>query len=243
MFIGAGTALNVVTIVVGVTIGVTAGHRLNEAARTLISQTLGLVTVVIAGFTIAEAFSEAFTAAVGSTGRMLIVLISLLLGGLLGVAVRLEERLDQIPQRLGQNGTRDYGRFMEGAITATLLFCVGPLSILGSISDGLGRGIDQLALKAVMDGVAAIAFGATFGLGVMAAVIPLTLYQGSLTLAGFALGNFLSPAQIDSLAAAGGVILLGLGLKIAGVHSLRIVNLIPALVVAPLLTTWVATWG
>ncbi len=122
------------------------------------------------------------------------------------------------------------------------MFCVGPLSILGSLSDGLGQGAEQLLVKAGMDGFAAIAFASVFGIGVMAAAIPLAVYQGLITLLGFALGSFLSAAQVDALGAAGGVILLGLGIRLAGIKQVPVGDLLPALVVAPLLVSLVAAF-
>jgi uncharacterized membrane protein YqgA involved in biofilm formation len=123
-------------------------------------------------------------------------------------------------------------------VTATLVFCVGPLSILGSLSDGLGRGAEQLLVKAMMDGFAAIAFASALGVGVMFAVLPLVVYQGLLTLAGFGLGEFLTQGQVDALGATGGIVLMGLGLRLAGVKRIAVGDFLPALVFAPALA-WV----
>ena len=242
MFIGAGTVINVATVVVGSLVGVIAGHRLPERTRDLVTQILGLVALVIGGLSIASGMSAAFAEEVGANARLLVVLGALLIGGLAGSAVRLEQRLDgaagwlrsKVAQRSDEN------TFIEGAVTATLIFCVGPLSILGSISDGLGAGAEQLIVKAIMDGFAAIAFASSLGLGVMASIIPLAIYQGSLTLLGFWLGDFMPLGYVDSLTATGGVILLGLGMRLAGVKKFSIGDMLPALIVAPLLTGVVA---
>jgi uncharacterized membrane protein YqgA involved in biofilm formation len=127
-------------------------------------------------------------------------------------------------------------------VTATLVFCVGPLAILGSLNDGLGRGSEQLLVKSVMDGFASVAFASALGLGVVFSIIPLALYQGGLTLLGLALGDFLSTAQVDALGATGGVILLGLGVTLAGIKKIRVGDLIPALLFAPLLVWLVGLW-
>jgi len=242
VFIGAGTVINVATVVVGSLVGVIAGHRLPERTRDLVTQILGLVALVIGGLSIASGMSAAFAEEVGANARLLVVLGALLIGGLAGSAVRLEQRLDgaagwlrsKVAQRSDEN------TFIEGAVTATLIFCVGPLSILGSISDGLGAGAEQLIVKAIMDGFAAIAFASSLGLGVMASIIPLAIYQGSLTLLGFWLGDFMPLGYVDSLTATGGVILLGLGMRLAGVKKFSIGDMLPALIVAPLLTGVVA---
>ena len=238
MFIGAGTVINVATVVVGTLIGLAAGHRFPARTRDLVTQILGLVTLVIGGLSVADGMSEAFAAEVGAGARLLVVLGALLIGGLLGSALRLEERLDGAAEWLRSKVAReaDQATFIEAAVTATLIFCVGPLAIIGSISDGLGNGAEQLIVKAVMDGFAAIAFASTLGIGVMASVIPLLLYQGAITALGWWLGDFMPAAHIDALTATGGVIRLGLGFRLSGIKQIQIGDLLPALIIAPLLT-------
>lgn len=244
MFIGAGTAINVATVVVGSLIGIAVGHRLPVRTRDLVTQILGLVSLVIGGLSIAQGMSDAFSAEVGSGARLLVVLGALLIGGLAGSALRLEDRLDGAADWLRTRFAResDQASFVEAAVTATLIFCVGPLSIIGSISDGLGNGAEQLIVKAVMDGFAAVAFAASLGIGVIASVIPMVVYQGGLTLLGLWVGNFLPQAHIDSLTATGGVILLGLGFRLAGIKHMPIGDMLPALLVAPLLTALVGVF-
>lgn len=238
MFIGAGTVINVVTVVIGSLLGLAIGHRLPERTRTLVTQILGLISLVIGAQSIASGLSDAFAAEVGPNARLLVVLGSLLIGGLIGSAMRLEDRLDGSAARLRSLFAKDADEntFIEAAVTATLIFCVGPLSILGSLSDGLGNGVDQLIVKATMDGFASIAFASSLGIGVIFSVIPLTIYQGSLTLLGLWLGNFLPVGQLDALTATGGVILLGLGFRLSGIKAIPIGDMLPALLVAPLLT-------
>ena len=245
MFIGLGTAVNVVAVVIGSTLGVLAGHRLPHRTRDLVTQVLGLVTLVIGGLSVASGRSEAFTAEVGAQARLLIILGSLLIGGIIGSLLQIEHRLDRGAELLHDRfaSASEGSTFVEGAVTATLVFCVGPLSILGSLSDGLGQGAEQLLVKSIMDGFASIAFAASLGIGVMAAAIPLALYQGLLTLLGFALGNFLPAGQVDAIGATGGVILLGLGFRLAGIKQIPVGDLLPALVVAPLLTALVGTFA
>lgn len=241
MFIGLGTLANVAAIALGTGIGVLAGHRLQERTRTLVTQVLGLFTMVIGASSIASGLSPALTAEVGSSAPLLIVLGALLIGGIIGSLLRIEDRLDGAVNSLHQRLSRgaEDGRFVEGAVTATLVFCIGPLAILGALSDGLGHGPEQLLVKAVMDGFAAIAFASTFGIGVMVSIVPLALYQGLLTLLGLALGNFLPAAQVDALGATGGVILLGLGFRLAGIKQIPVGDLLPALVLAPILVALV----
>jgi uncharacterized membrane protein YqgA involved in biofilm formation len=131
-------------------------------------------------------------------------------------------------------------RFIEGFVTASLIFCVGPLTILGSLSDGLGRGPDQLILKSVLDGFAAIAFAASLGPGVMASVVAIVVVQGSLTLVGVFIGDVLAEAYIAAITATGGLLLIGVGLRLLQIKAVPVGNLLPALLVAPALVSLVA---
>jgi uncharacterized protein len=130
-------------------------------------------------------------------------------------------------------------RFIEGFVTASLIFCVGPLTILGSLSDGLGRGPDQLILKAVLDGFASIAFAASLGAGVMASVVAIVVVQGSLTIIGIFIGDLLAEAYITAITATGGLLLVGVGLRLLQIKAIPVGNLLPALLVAPALVALV----
>ncbi|MBA3233743.1 MAG: DUF554 domain-containing protein, partial [Propionibacteriales bacterium] len=127
-------------------------------------------------------------------------------------------------------------RFIEGFLAASMLFCVGPLTILGSLSDGLGNGADQLVLKSVLDGFASIAFAASFGWGVAASALVVLVVQGSLTILGAVLGSFLPDPHIAALTATGGLLLVGVALRLLQIKQVSVGDLLPALVVAPLLT-------
>jgi uncharacterized membrane protein YqgA involved in biofilm formation len=127
-------------------------------------------------------------------------------------------------------------RFIEGWLTASLLFCVGPLTILGALNDGLGRGIDQLALKAVLDGFAALAFAASFGVGVLLSAVSVLVVQGALTVVGVLLGDLVPDAHISALTATGGLMLAGIALRLLRIRDIPVGDMLPALIVAPLLT-------
>lgn len=238
MFIGAGTLINVATVVLGSLLGIALGNRLPERTREVVTQILGLISLTIGGLSIAEGMSEAFSAEVGASARLLVVLGALLIGGVIGSAVQLEDRLESSAGWLRRRFVKgaDEGSFIDAAVTATLIFCIGPLSIIGSLADGLGQGADQLIVKAVMDGFASIAFASSLGIGVIFSVIPMLLYQGSLTVLGAVAGDILSPGQVDSLTLTGGIILLGLGFKLTGIRQVPIGDMLPALAVAPVLT-------
>jgi len=164
-------------------------------------------------------------------------------GGIIGSLLRIEARLegigDAIRRRLvrrrgGEDGAAQR-RFVEGFVDASLVFCVGPLTILGSLDDGLGRGIDKLALKATLDGFASIAFAASLGWGVAASALAVLVVQGSLTALGFALGGLLPEAHILAITATGGLLLVGVALRLLAIKPVPVGDLLPALLVAPIL--------
>ena len=260
-FPGLGTVINVATVVVGALLGMAVGHRLPDRTRSLVTDCLGLVTLLIAGLSCASVTDGSLRAAVGAGVPVLVVLGSLLVGGVTGSLLRLEERLEglagmvqsRVARGRGSAGSGSAGgdpaadspagvsarareRFIEGWLTASLLFCVGPLTILGSLSDGLGRGIEQLTLKAVLDGFAAMAFASSFGIGVLMSAISVAVIQGLLTVVGVLLGSVLPDAHIAALTATGGLMLVGISLRLLRIRDIPVANMLPALVVAPVLT-------
>lgn len=256
MFPGFGTLVNVATVLVGSSIGLLLGHRLPTRTRETVTDALGLVTLLIGALSAVKVTAAELAAAVGSSAPVLIVLGALLVGGIAGSLVDIEARLDgfggwlrrRLSRRLSSGGgsgrghgdSASHARFIEGFVTASLVFCVGPLTILGSLSDGLGLGADQLLLKATLDGFASIAFAASLGVGVMASVVALVVIQGGLTLIGFLIGDFLPPAHLAAITATGGLLLLGVGLRLLRLKAVPVGNLLPALVIAPLLVQIVA---
>jgi uncharacterized membrane protein YqgA involved in biofilm formation len=241
MFPAFGTLVNVAAVLVGSSVGLLLGHRLPSRTRETVTDALGLVTLLIAALGARAVTAPSLEAAVGGSAPVLIVLGALLLGGIAGSLVDIEARLEQFGEWLrtrlsGRSPAgSDRSRFIEGFVTATLVFCVGPLTILGSLADGMGLGPDQLLLKSALDGFASIAFAAAFGVGVMASVVGLAVIQGTLTLAGLLIGNFLPAAHLSAITASGGLLLLGVGLRLLGLKRIPVANLLPALVAAPLL--------
>jgi uncharacterized membrane protein YqgA involved in biofilm formation len=251
-FVGLGTAINVATVVAGSLIGMAVGHRLPERTRSVVTDCLGLVTLLVAGLSAVSVTDSSLKAAVGSGAPVLIVLGSLLLGSIIGSLLRLGDRLEglagvvqswvarRFPSEGDDGSARE--RFIEGWLTATLLFCVGPLTILGTLSDGLGKGIDQLVLKAVLDGFASIAFASTFGVGVLLSAVSVGVVQGSLTVVGVLLGSIMPEAHIAALTATGGLLLAGIGLRLLRIKDVPVADMLPALVIAPLLTQLVVAF-
>jgi uncharacterized membrane protein YqgA involved in biofilm formation len=232
--------VNVVTVLVGAVIGVALGNRLPIRTRDVVTDALGLVTLLIAGTSAMAVLSPELRDEVGTSAPMLIVLGSLLVGGIAGSLLRLESRMEGLggwlQRRLsGETGSAERARFVEGFVISSLVFCSGPLTILGSLNDGLGNGPDQILLKAVLDGFAAVAFAASFGWGVAASAVTIVVVQGSLTLLGLALGDVLPPAHLAAITAAGGLLLVGVALRLLRIREIPVADLLPALLVAPAL--------
>lgn len=245
MLAGTGTLVNVVTVLVGCGIGVLVGNRLPVRTRDLVTDGLGLVTLLIAATSAMAVLSPDLSAEVGEAAPMLIVLGAVLVGGITGSLLGIErgvERLGGWLQRrlAGSDSSADRARFVEGFVVASLLFCTGPLTILGSLNDGLGNGADQLYLKAVLDGFASIAFAAAFGWGVAASALTVLVVQGSLTALGAVAGDVLPEAHLLALTATGGVLLVGVALRLLRIREIAVADLLPALVVAPALVSLVA---
>ncbi len=226
---GTGTVVNVVTVLVGTVIGVLLGARLPERLRTTVLQAVGLVTLVIGA-----------RDALG-TRNVVFPLVALILGAGAGQALAIEERLEALGVAVRRRFTAkdrsdEDARFVEGFVAASLLFCIGPLTILGSIRDGLG-GPDHaqlLMVKAALDGVVAIAFASTLGWGVGLSALTVVAVQGTLTLTAGAADRVLTERMITEMTAAGGVMVIGLGLGLLDIKKVAVASFLPALVLAPI---------
>jgi hypothetical protein len=232
--IGLGTIINVVAIISGSLLGLLAGSKFKASTRDLITSTLGFVTLLAAVDSIKNVWNRNLTTALPKGWTMLVILFALLVGALIGSALRIESRLESIgenlKQRLDKNGTSP---FVEGFVAASLLFVIGPMAILGSISDGMGTGIDQLVLKSILDGITSIAFAASMGWGVAVSALPVGIYQGLWTVVGLVLGSVLPDYQILAMTAVGGILLLGISFRLIRIAQIQVGNLLPALFLAP----------
>ena len=236
MFPGIGTAINILAIVGGATLGVLVGNRMKEQTRTLLTDVLGLVLILGAASAVLPLWSSRYVESVPQGWTLLIVLGSLLIGGLIGSLLKLETRLDGLGERLRiKFKASSESPFVEGFVAASLLFAIGPLAILGSISDGMGTGIDQLVLKSTLDFFAAMAFATSLGWGVAVSAIPVAVYQASWTMVGFGLGEILDGYQIDAMTVVGGIMLMCIALRLLNIKHVAVGNLLPALAVAPIM--------
>ena len=239
-----GTIINVFSILIGAGIGVALGHRLPANISRTLTDALGLVVLVIGGLNLMALTDSSFAAAVSSAGTLLVVLASLVLGSVLGSMLRIEQRLSHFGTWLQLKASRggDKEKFIEGFVNASLLFTIGPMAVLGALQDGLGQGFDVLALKSTLDGLTSVAFAAALGWGVAFAAIPVGIWQGLLTLLAASAGALMSDALVASITATGGVLLLGTGLRVLQIRMVSVADMLPALVIAPLITWAVASF-
>jgi len=274
VFRGAGTVINIIAVAAGTLAGCLVGGRLSRQVRATVMQGLGIVTLFLG---VREG---------AATSNVLLMLGALLLGGLLGESMRIEERLAAagaaIERRVGRSfpsdapdpfdpdvpevralergsgvreeaasrspaeGERERGadgegegapktRFVEGFLVASLVFCVGPLTILGSLQDGLRGDIDLLATKSLLDAFASLAFAATLGWGVGASILTIAVVQGGLTASAALLDSVLTNRMIDEMSAVGGLLLIGIALRLLEIKEVRVASFLPALAMAPVL--------
>jgi uncharacterized protein len=223
-----GTLINVGAVLGGTAVGGTVGTRLPSGIHARVLAGLGLITLVI-GMDDALAWRST---------NPLYVLGAVLLGGVAGEALGIERRLRQLGEALqrrfaARGGSHD--RLSEAFFTASLLFCVGPLTVLGSIQDGLGGDYRTLATKATLDGFASIALSASLGWGVGLAALSVLLVQGALSLGAGLFDTLLRGEALAALTSTGGVLILGIALKLLDLKDVRVGNFLPALVFAPAL--------
>jgi uncharacterized protein len=221
-----GFIVNTVTVLAGGTLGVLAGGRLHDKYKSIVLNALGLITILI-GIRMAL-----------KTTEVMIVVGSMVLGGLLGQWIGIEEWLEKVGEYLKKKANSDGKDFVLGFVTASLLFCVGPMTVVGSFEDGLyGKG-ELVYIKSIMDAFAGMALAAALGPGVIFSAIFVFIYQGALTLLARYFQNFLSEPVVNEMSATGGVMLLGIAINLLGLAKIKVGNFLPALVLAAVIA-WI----
>ncbi|MBT4286430.1 MAG: DUF554 domain-containing protein [Deltaproteobacteria bacterium] len=226
-----GTIVNVIAILVGSLSGNFLGNKMPERLKQTLLNALGLSTLIL-GIHMGI-----------KSDNLLIVMGSLLLGGIIGEGLKLDDKLNWLGQKLEQrlsNGDQTENKISKAFVTATLVFCIGPLAIIGAILDGLTGNSMPLFIKSILDGFAAFAFSASLGIGVILSAIPVFLYQGSISLSSIYFQNYMSTITEQSqgiieLSATGGVMIIGLGITLLGLKEIRIAVFLPAIGLAPLI--------
>jgi uncharacterized membrane protein YqgA involved in biofilm formation len=221
----SGTLLNVVTVLIGGILGTVLGDRLPAGIREQVVRGVGL-------FTLAMGLKFAL-----DTGNLLYLLGSIVLGGILGSLAGIDRRLnalgDWLQRRFAAPGRTS--TVSEAFVTAAIIFCVGPLTFLGSIQNGLTGDAGLLTIKSVLDGFTAIALAATLGWGVLLTIAVILVYQGGLALGASVLAGLLSDPQLREMNSVGGLLILGVGLKLLAIRDVKVADFLPAILVAPLL--------
>jgi len=218
-----GTLVNTATVLVGSMVGLLIGARFSEKINTMVMHALGLATLLIG-------FKMAF-----KTDNILIVIGSLAIGGIIGEIIKLEEGLEKLGEFIKKKVKSESGNFVLGFVTSSLVFCIGPMTIVGSIQDGISGDASVLYAKSLLDGFASVVFASTLGIGVIFSSLVVLIFQGSLTLLGGELSFLLKPAVLNELVATGGLIIVGIGIYLLGIKKIKVGNFLPALVVAVVL--------
>ena len=219
-----GTIVNIVAVIIGSAIGLLIKSKLPENINRLVFQAIGIFTIFLG---IKMAFN---------TENYLIMIFSLVLGSISGELLKIDVYLDKFSGFLKRKIKSKNENFSNGFISSFLLFCMGSMTILGAFEEGINGNSDLLFAKSVLDGFSSIALAASLGIGVIFSVIPLLIYQGGLTLFAGSLKDVISDPIINELTAVGGILLIGLGISILKIKNIKVINMIPALVFAVLLT-------
>ena len=218
-----GTIVNVITVVAGGSIGLLLNKKLPDRFVKIFFQVVGLFTLFL-GLSMAM-----------ETTHVLHMIMALITGAVIGEALKLEQRMETLGDKLKSRLKLGNEKFTEGLLTAFLLYCMGSLTILGAIEEGMGGSPRLLLIKSLMDGVSSIALASGLGIGVVFSAIPLLIYQGGITLLAMGFGEFFPEVYITELSAVGGILLIGLGISILEIKKIKVMNMLPALVMIVIL--------
>ncbi len=222
-----GTIINSLSIIFGCLFGLLLKKNFPKRIGIILFQGIGLVTLAL-GIKMAIQGNE-----------ILLIILSIVVGGIFGEIINIEKKLDETAEKIKlltkQNKKDD--KFTEGFITASLIYCVGSMAIMGAIEAGINGNQDILIAKSALDGISSIIFSATFGIGVIFSAIPVFLYQGTITQLAVLTKNFITSDIINEMTAIGGIIIIGLALEILEIKKLKIANLLPSLVIIIVLIT------
>jgi uncharacterized membrane protein YqgA involved in biofilm formation len=223
--IGIGTLINTATVVIGGTVGIAIGDKIPERVRIIVVQVIGMVTI---GLGLSDLLK---------THNMVFPLLGMVFGAVIGELLRIEDRLQEIGEFIRKRFAKrqEPGPFVTGYVTATLLFCIGPLTILGAIQDATGTTPQLYIIKGTLDGFMSVIFGAIHGVGVLFSAVSVLIVQGTLTLFGTRIDALLNDRMRIELFAAGGLAVMAIGLNLLDIKKIRLGSLLPGLVVTPIL--------
>ncbi|MCL4506970.1 MAG: DUF554 domain-containing protein [Chloroflexi bacterium] len=239
-----GTIINIVTVFLGTSLGVILGNRLPERVRETVLNGLGISTIGYAILSLVDAMSRQENV----PAKFIVVLLSVLFGSVTGELIGLDPLLNRfgrwLESRFARNADAEgTARFVRGYIVASLVFCVGPMTILGSIQDGISGDFSLLAIKSTLDGFAALAFAASLGFGVGFSIITILVFQGGISLAAGAAQSIFSSPMLAVLSAVGALLIIGIGLTLLDIKKIRMANFLPALLIGPLIVAILHAFG
>ena len=223
--IGLGTLINTATVLVGGTVGIAMGNKIPDRVRTIVVQVIGMLTI---GLGLSDLLK---------THNMVFPLLGMVFGAVIGEILRIEDRLEGIGEIIRKRFAKrqDPGPFISGFVTASLLFCIGPLTILGAIQDASGATPQLYIIKGTLDGFMSVVFGAIHGVGVLFSAVSVFIVQGTLTLFGTSLDSLLNDRMRVELFATGGLAVMAIGLNLLEIKKIRLGSLLPGLIITPIL--------
>ncbi|MCK4848175.1 MAG: DUF554 domain-containing protein [Candidatus Heimdallarchaeota archaeon] len=215
-----GTIINVIAVIIGSFLGITLGKLYTEEMKEITTKAIGLITIIIGiQMSLASPLTEL---------QFLIMMFSLVIGAIIGVLLQIEDNIDRFGNWLKSRAKSTDSTFVEGFVVASIIYETGPMAILGAIKDGVNQQIDLLIIKSGLDGIMSIALTASMGIGVIFSIIPMVLYQGSITILASLIGSELSSTVQSMIYAVGGVLILGLGIRILEIKEIPVGNMIPS---------------
>jgi uncharacterized membrane protein YqgA involved in biofilm formation len=223
--VGLGTLINTATVLIGGTVGIAMGDKIPERVRIIVVQVIGMLTL---GLGLSDLLK---------THNMVFPLLGMVIGAVIGEVLRIEDRLEGIGEVIRKRFAKrqESGPFISGFVTATLLFCIGPLTILGAIQDASGATPQLYIIKGTLDGFMSVIFGAIHGVGVLFSAVSVFVVQGTLTMFGTQLDSLLNDRMRIELFATGGIAVMAIGLNLLDIKKIRLGSLLPGLIVTPLL--------
>jgi uncharacterized membrane protein YqgA involved in biofilm formation len=218
-----GTIINCIAVILGSLLGITLGKLYTEEMKEITTKAIGLITITIGiQMSLASSLTEV---------QFLIMLFSLVIGAIIGAILQIEKNIDRFGNWLKSRARSSESTFVEGFVVASIIYETGPMAILGAIKDGLNQDIDLLLIKSGLDGIMSIALAASMGIGVIFSIIPMALYQGSITILVTLLGSELSSTIQSMVYAVGGILILGLGIRILEIKEIPVGNMIPSILI------------
>jgi uncharacterized membrane protein YqgA involved in biofilm formation len=223
--VGLGTLINTATVLIGGMVGIAMGDKIPDRVRVIVVQVIGMVTI---GLGLSDLLK---------THNMVFPLLGMVFGAVIGELLRIEDRLEGIGEVIRKRFAKrqEPGPFISGFVTATLLFCIGPLTILGAIQDASGETPQLYIIKGTLDGFMSVIFGAIHGVGVLFSAVSVFVVQGTLTLFGTQLDSLLNDRMRIELFATGGLAVMAIGLNLLDIKKIRLGSLLPGLIVTPVL--------